>query len=114
MSETEPLMSTTSLWLTIIVIGAGTFALRVSFIHLLARISVPALLQRALRFVPPAVLAALVLPAILRSGGALDLSLDNFRLIAGALAALVAWWTRNVLLTLAIGMGTLWLLNAIV
>jgi branched-subunit amino acid transport protein len=101
------------LWLTILAIGIGTFCLRLSFIHLLARASIPALLQQALRFVPPAVLAALVLPTILRSGGAIDVSPDNVRLVAGALAAGVAWWTRNVLLTLATGMGALWLFNAI-
>jgi len=43
----------------------------------------------------------------------LDLSLGNFRLLAGLVGALVAWRTRNVLLTLAAGMLALWGLQAL-
>jgi len=45
-------------------------------------------------------------------GGTLDLSLGNERLLAGLLAILVAWRTRNVLLAVAAGMIALWLLQA--
>nr|WP_213640258.1 AzlD domain-containing protein [Pseudomonas lalucatii] len=96
----------------IFAIGLGTFALRLSFIELLGRASPPPYLQRALRFVPAAVMAALVLPALVNLDGAPDLSLGNERLLAGALAAFVAWRTRQVLLTLAVGMAALWLLQA--
>ena len=40
-------------------------------------------------------------------GGVLDVSLANERLLAGALAALVAWGTKNVTLTILVGMGAL-------
>jgi branched-subunit amino acid transport protein len=40
--------------------------------------------------------------------------LGNARLIAGVIAALVAWRTKNVVLTIAIGMIALWVLSAIV
>ncbi|MBS7662158.1 AzlD domain-containing protein [Pseudomonas lalucatii] len=102
----------TTAWLIIFAIGLGTFALRLSFIELLGRASPPPYLQRALRFVPAAVMAALVLPALVNLDGAPDLSLGNERLLAGALAAFVAWRTRQVLLTLAVGMAALWLLQA--
>lgn len=105
-------MSDTALWLTILGAGLCTWLLRLSFIELWQWMSVPPLLNRALRYVPPAVLAALVVPALVRSGGPIDLSPDNLRLVAGILAAVVAWFSRNVLLTLAVGMGTLWLLQA--
>ncbi|MBF8282806.1 MAG: Branched-chain amino acid transport, partial [Anaerolineales bacterium] len=49
----------------------------------------------------------------LQPRGALDLSLGNARLLAGGLAMLVAWRTKNVLLTIAVGMGALWILQAI-
>jgi branched-subunit amino acid transport protein len=39
-------------------------------------------------------------------------SLGNTRLVAGALAALVAWRTKNVLLTIGVGMAALWILQA--
>lgn len=106
-------MSSDALWLTILGIAAGTYLLRLSFIEMWKWLRVPPLLMRALDYVPSAVLAALVLPALLRSGGAIDVSLDNPRLYAGLLAAAVAWYSRSILLTLATGMAALWLLQAL-
>ena len=104
-------MSDTTLWLTIVGAGLGSWLLRLSFIETWRWFAVPPLLDRALRYVPAAVLAALVVPALVRSGGAVDLSPDNLRLVAGILAAVAAWFTRNVLLTLGVGMGALWTLQ---
>ena len=102
------------IWLAIIVIGIGTFALRASFIELGGRFALPAPVTRALRFLPAAVLSAIILPAILRGeAGDLYFGIDNPRLIAGIVAALVAWKTKSVLMTLAAGMGTLWAMQAL-
>jgi len=87
--------------------------LRLSFLALSGRLAAPDWLTRALRFVPVAVLTALVVPAIIYREGVLSLSLSNERLIAGLLAAIVAWRTRSVLATLAVGMGGVWLLQAL-
>lgn len=106
-------MTTAGLWLTIVGVAGGSYLLRLSFIELWKWMRVPSLLIRALNYVPPAVLAALVLPALLRSGGSIDVSFDNLRLIAGLLAALVAWYSRSMLLTLGAGMGALWVLQAV-
>ncbi len=105
-------MSTPALWLTILGAGAVTFALRLSFIALLGRVEMPAYLVEALRFVPAAVLTAVVIPLLFYEDGALEVSLGNERLLAGLVAALIAWRTRNVLLTLGGGMATLWILQA--
>jgi branched-subunit amino acid transport protein len=106
-------MSTPALWLTILGAGAVTFALRLSLIALLGRIRIPPSLGRALRFVPAAVLTAVVIPLLFYEGGALKISLGNERLLAGLVAALIAWRTRSVLFTLGGGMATLWILQAI-
>src|SRR4028119_1146312 len=106
-------MSTPALWLTILGAGAVTFALRLSLIALLGRIQIPPSLGRALRFVPAAVLAAVVIPLLFYENGVLQFSLGNERLLAGLVAALIAWRTRNVLFTLGGGMATLWTLQAI-
>ena len=99
-------------WLpTLAAAGLLTFATRLSFIALLGRVETPPLLARALRFVPPAVLSAIILPEMLVRGGEVHLSLANARLLAGILAAAVGWWSRNVLLTIAVGMGALWTLQ---
>ena len=59
--------------------------------------------------IPPAALAALVAPALLRPGGTLDPL--NVQLAAGVLAGLVAWRTRSVVLTTAVGLLALFLLE---
>jgi branched-subunit amino acid transport protein len=108
-------MSTTPLALGLIILGMGavTYAIRLSFIMLLGQVTVQPLIQRALRFVPPAVLSAIIFPELLQPGGALDLSLGNARLLAGALAALVVWRTKNVFLAIAVGMVALWTVQAL-
>jgi branched-subunit amino acid transport protein len=106
-------MSTPALWLTLFGAGAVTFALRLSFIVLLGRIRIPPTFRRALRFVPAAVLTAVVIPLLFYKNGVLEVSLGNERLLAGLVAVLIAWRTRNVLLTLGGGMAMLWTLQAI-
>ena len=106
-------MSTPTLWLTILGAGAVTFALRFSFIALLGGIQLPFSFERALRFVPVAVLTAVVIPLLLFDDGTLNISLGNERLLAGLVAALIAWRTRSVPLTLAGGMATLWILQTL-
>lgn len=106
-------LSPLSLWLVIIFGGLLTFAIRLSFILLLGRYETPTGLQRGLRFVPPAVLFAIIIPELILKDGAPNLTLSNLRLLAGLLAALVAWKTRNALLTVVVGMVVLWILQAI-
>jgi branched-subunit amino acid transport protein len=106
-------MSTTTLWFTILGAGVVTFALRLSFIVLLGRIEIPPFLERALRFVPAAVLTAVVVPLLLYQNGAPEILLGNERLLAGLVAAAICWRTRNVPLTLVGGMATLWTLQAV-
>jgi branched-subunit amino acid transport protein len=105
-------LNTVSLWLLFAVIGLGTFLLRFLFIYLFGKIAMPYWLRRALRFVPAAALAALVFPALTHPMGHLDLSPNNFRLLAGLGGAIVAWKTRNVMLTILVGMVLLWVLEA--
>jgi len=96
-----------SLLLIFILGGLLTFAMRFSFIYLLGRAELPETLRRMLRFVPAAVLSALIAPELLLQAGRVDLSPGNTRLIAGLLAVLVAWWTKNTLITILVGMALL-------
>ena len=102
-----------SLVLTLVVAGLLTYATRLSFIVLVGRVETPPLFVRALRFVPAAVLSALILPELVTRGGELRFDLSNPRLIAGVLAALVAYRTRNVLVTIGAGMASLWILQVL-
>lgn len=104
-------MTGLSIWLLFIGAAAGTFALRYSFIYLFGKFDIPEWLQRALRFVPASVLAALVFPALLYPNGTFDFSLNNIHLLAGIGGGLVAWKTKNVLWTIIVGMSLFWALQ---
>ena len=106
-------MSQELLWMTILIIGLLTLSIRLSFIVFMGKAQISPLLQQALRFVPVAVLSALIAPALFLPKGELDLSPWNARLIAGIIAIIVAWRTKNVLLTIAVGMASLLLLQAL-
>lgn len=101
------------LWLTLLCIGAMTFAIRLSFITFFSKREMPPFLLSTLRFVPLSVLSAIIFPALFLNANRLNLSLSNARLIAGILAVLVAWRTKNVLLTIIVGMVALWLLQLV-
>lgn len=98
-------------WLVIALGGAITYATRASLLAVAHRAGdLPPRLRQALRMIPPAALAALVAPAVLRPDGVL--LLWHPRPLAGLLAAAVAWRTRSVVATLLVGGGALALLTA--
>ncbi len=103
-----------NLWLIVIGMGLVTFGIRLVPIVLLGRIEIPLIAQRALRFVPPAVLTAIIVPELMYRNNQVDLSLTNVRLLAGLIAIVVAWRTKNALMTIGVGMIALWILSAIV
>ena len=94
----------TALWLAVLGMAVATYVLRLSFIAMLARIEVPHVFYKGLGLVPAAVLAALIVPALLYEGGTPGAPVHIERLIAGVLAALVAWRTKNVLITIGVGL----------
>lgn len=102
-----------NIWLIMLIGGLITFGLRFSLIYLLGegRFEVPDTMRRALHYVPPAVLSAIIFPELLYQNGAFDLSLGNTRLVAGIIAILVAWFSRNTLLTILVGMAALLILQ---
>jgi branched-subunit amino acid transport protein len=103
-----------TIWITIIVAGLLTFGIRLSFILLMEKWNPPAWLERSLRYVPPAVLCAIIFPELLIRDGIFFLSFDNSRLLAGLVAGLVGWRTKNVLITIAAGMLALYLFQLLI
>jgi len=100
-----------NIWLIFLLGGALTFGMRFSFIYLFGRFEIPEMLHRALRFVPPAVLSAIVFPELLIQSGQVKVTWTNFHLLAGIAAIIVAWKTKNTLLTILSGMAALLLLQ---
>ena len=103
-----------NIWVVMLLGGLITFGMRFSFIYLFGRFEIPEVMRRALHYVPPAVLSAIVFPELLMSQGRLVLSLGNDRLLAGLVAVLVAWITKNTLLTILAGMVALLILQFVI
>ena len=100
------------IWAVILVVGVATYLIRLSFIHLFGRINeVPARVTLVLKFVPAAVLAALVAPQLVTVGPTVQGTLLDERLFAGVVAGAVAWWTEDILATIVAGMVALWTLQ---
>ncbi|MEF8907960.1 MAG: AzlD domain-containing protein [Haloarculaceae archaeon] len=96
-----------TVWAAVALAGVGTYALRASFLFLFEYLgTVPARVETALGMVPAAVLSALVVPAILAPDGTVVVA-GNDRLLAGVAAALVAWYTENILATIVVGLAVL-------
>ena len=103
-----------NIWLVMLLGVLVTFAIRFSFIYLFGKFEVPETIRRALHYVPPAVLSAIIFPELFLPNGTWDLSLENTRLLAGLVAILVAWFSRNTLVTIVAGMIALFLLKLFV
>lgn len=91
--------------------AAVTIATRIPVLMLLSRRKLPPAIASALKYVPPAVLAAIIVPIVLLPDGRLNLQLGNTTLIASVIAVLISWRTRNLLLTIVVGMAALLLIR---
>lgn len=85
-----------------------TVAVRYPVLALVGKIDLPKPVFRALRFVPPSILAAIILPELVYRENQIYIATDNSYLVAGIVAGLVAWRSRNLLLTIVLGMLVLW------
>lgn len=100
-----------NIWIVMLIGGLITFLMRFSFIFLFGRLHISDTVRKALHYVPPAVLSAIVFPELFLRDEALDISFGNYRLLAGLIAMLVAWYTKNTLVTILAGMAALFLLQ---
>jgi branched-subunit amino acid transport protein len=98
-------------WVAIVGIGLTGVVTRMSCLALGERLQLPPLAERALRYAPAAALGAIVVPALIVSGDALDFGLGNHRLPAAIVAGLVMWRTRGMLWALTAGIAVFTLLR---
>jgi branched-subunit amino acid transport protein len=100
-----------STWIAIAGVSLATFLLRASFLLFVDPHRFPHWFRQALKFVPAAVLAAIVAPGLAMIDGRVDLSLGNARLLAGLVAIAAALRVRNPMAAVATGMAALWALQ---
>jgi branched-subunit amino acid transport protein len=81
-----------------------TFGVRYPVLAILGKLNLPEAVMRALRYVPVAVLTAIVVPTMISPNGTPELSFTNAYLVAGVVSAIIAWSTRKLLPTIVLGM----------
>ncbi len=89
-----------NIWLTIFGMALVTYACR-ALPLLSLRGAINPTLERFMRYVPPAIFAALITPDLLIPRGSLHL---DAQLAAGLFGVAVAWFSRNMALTIAAGL----------
>jgi len=97
----------TTLWIVIVVLGAGTYLIRFSFLGLIGGRQLPDWVLRHLRFVAVAVLPGLIAPLVVwpqATGG----HPDPARLTAALAAFAIGMWSRNVVASVVGGMAALY------
>lgn len=107
-------MNSETIWWVLFWMGLTVFLQRFVLLALWGRLGLPQPLQRALRYVPAAVLTAITWKSVVQYQGQVHLAPDNLRLWAALIALGVALRYRNIVLTMAVGMITLWTLTALV
>jgi branched chain amino acid efflux pump len=94
-------------WALIVGMGIVAFFTRAIFVLPGSHLRLPPTAERVLRYAPAAALMAIVVPDLALDHGALSISIENPRLIAGLVAFGLAAGTRSILATIAGGMAVL-------
>lgn len=97
------------LWIVIIGLGIGSFALRFIFLGMVGDRQMPEWVLRHLRYTPVAVLPALVAPLVVWPG-ATEGQIDPARLTAALVTLVIGVFLRRTLLAILAGLGTLYLM----
>jgi branched-subunit amino acid transport protein len=97
-------MTTNEMWM-VAGMMAVTFGVRYFLFALADRIRMAAWIEASLKFIPPAVLTAITLPAVLLPQGDWQLSLSNPYLVSAAAAVVAGILTRNLMATIATGLS---------
>ncbi len=100
--------------LVVVAVGVATYVMRAGLILLLANRTLPAVVERSLRYVGPAVLAALTVSLAFGTseGGAANLEAPE--ILALLASGGVAAWRRNLVETLIVGMAVFWVARAVI
>lgn len=98
-------MDQQTIFLIILGMAAVTYIPRALPMLALARRSLPEAVVLWLGFIPAAVLAAMLLPALTVTERGLDFAADNVFLWAAPVAFLAGWKTKSAAATVAVGMA---------
>jgi len=98
------------IWIVMILTGLANFAVRFSMFSAGRATTLPDWAERYLRYVPTAVLSAIIATALFLDDMG-DIQLWNTTVLAGLVAAIIAIITRSVIFTIITGLGVLWFIG---
>lgn len=81
-----------------------TFGIRYVLLAIAHRVELPEILKESLNYIAPAVLTAITVPAVLMPTGEIHLSFENPYLISAVLAVLAGLISKNLLVTILVGL----------
>jgi branched-subunit amino acid transport protein len=98
----------------LILLGLGTYALRLSFIYLNSLVEkFSTRIKQVLEYLPAAILAALIFPELFSIQSLGWNTIINDSVIAAGVASITSWYTKNMITTIVIGILVLWVLKFI-
>lgn len=99
------------IWIIIIISGLITYGMRFVFLTSLMPKQLAPWAEFAMKMVPISVLSTIIIAEIFIIDGQIPPMEENPRFVSGFIALIVAYYTRSVLMTMASGLGFLWLLS---
>lgn len=102
------------IWIIMVVTGLLNFAMRVSMFSGLFQGAISPSLRSVLRFVPIAVLSAVIAAAVFIDPANGAVSLHIPKVLAAAIAAIIAWITQSVITTISVGLAAIWIIGALI
>lgn len=105
------MINTTSFWISIISIAVGTLVIRSSLILMSSKLKISKKVELIFSYIPAAVLPALLMPMVFFHKGEVELLLSKERLVVLLFATLVCFYTKSMLVTVAFGLISLYLLK---
>jgi branched-subunit amino acid transport protein len=103
-------MDNTNIWLIIIGVSIVSLSPRILPVALLSRFEFPAIIKEWLSFVAPAVLGGLTVISVFAPDGIIDISINNKYIWAFLPTVITAVKTKNLFLTLLVGIAAMALL----
>lgn len=91
-----------------------TFFIRFIMFACAGKMTFPNWLENALKYVPPTVLTAIIVPSVIMPNGFVDLNITNVYIPSGIFALFIALKTKNLLYTVILGMTLFFILKWVV
>ena len=98
------------IWIVMILTGFANFAVRFSMFSGIRASKLPNWTERYLRYVPTAVLSSIIAAALFTDEAG-EIQMWNTTVLAGLIAAIIAIFTRSVIVTIITGLGVLWIIG---